>query len=89
MSAGFTRRTSVWGGDEESRRFVCVTQPETLHITRYGVLEDANRLVEIAEWESPEARQTWLDRIVESGDLGPLMEVLGAPFKATNVRKID
>lgn len=63
--------------------------PGFLAIARYEVLEDPDRLVEIAEWESPEARQTWLDRIVESGDLGPLMEVLGAPFKATNVRKID
>jgi quinol monooxygenase YgiN len=58
-------------------------------ITRYEVLEDPDRVVEIAEWESAEARQTWLDRIMESGGLGPLMEILRAPFKATNVRQID
>ncbi len=62
--------------------------PGFLAITRYEVLEDPDRLVEIAEWESPEARQTWLDRIMESGDLGPLMEILRAPFRATNVRQI-
>ena len=58
-------------------------------IARYEVLEDPDRLIEIAEWESPEARQTWLDRINRSGDLEPLMAILGAPFKATNVRRID
>ena len=63
--------------------------PGFLGITRYEVLEDPDRLVEIAEWESPEARQAWIDRSMESGDLGPLMEILGAPFKATNVREID
>ena len=63
--------------------------PGFLAVTRYEVLEDPDRLVEIAEWESPEARQTWLHLINESGDLGPLMEILGAPFKATNVKQID
>lgn len=58
-------------------------------IARYEVLEDPDGLVEIAEWESPEARQTWLDQIMESGDLGPLKEILGTLFKATNVRQID
>jgi quinol monooxygenase YgiN len=63
--------------------------PGFLAITRQEVLEDPNKLVEIAEWDTPEARQTWLDRSTESGDLGPLMEILGALFKATNVRQID
>lgn len=27
-------------------------------ITRYEVLDDPDRLIEIAEWESPQARQT-------------------------------
>jgi heme-degrading monooxygenase HmoA len=63
--------------------------PGFLGITRYKVLEHPDRLVEIAEWESPEARQTWLDRSMESGDLGPLMGILGAPFKVTAVRQID
>jgi hypothetical protein len=53
------------------------------------VLEDPDRLIEIAEWESPEARQTWLDRMMESGDLARLMGILAAPFKATNVKQID
>jgi heme-degrading monooxygenase HmoA len=58
-------------------------------IARYEVLDDPDGLIEVAEWESPEARQTWLGRVMESGDLAPLMEILGAPFKATHVRQID
>lgn len=46
-------------------------------------------LFEIAERESPEARQSWLDRSMESGDLGPLPTSLGLPHRASNVRRID
>jgi heme-degrading monooxygenase HmoA len=78
--------------DELVRRMDRVTAtmrkvPGFYDITRYEVLDDPDRLVEIAEWESPEARQAWLDRSMESGDLGPLMEILGAPFKATHIRQ--
>ena len=46
-------------------------------------------MIEIAEWDSSEARQTWLDRVNKSGDLKPVMDILGAPFIASNVRQID
>jgi len=58
-------------------------------ISRYEVLDDPDKLVEIAEWASPEARQTWLDQSAETGVLKPLFEILGAPFKALNVRQMD
>lgn len=63
--------------------------PGFVAATRYEVLDDPAGLIEIAEWESPEARQSWLDRVMASGELGPLTEVLNAPFRATNVRQID
>jgi quinol monooxygenase YgiN len=57
-------------------------------VSRYEVLDDPDKLIEIAEWASTEARQEWLDRSMASGVLKPLMEILGAPFKAVNVRQI-
>ena len=60
-----------------------------LRFSFYEVLDDPDRLIEIAEWESSEARQIWLKRSMESGVLTPLKEILGAPFKATNVRQMD
>jgi quinol monooxygenase YgiN len=61
--------------------------PGFLSVTSYEIVEDPDRLVEIAEWESPEAAQRWLDRVQESGDLGSVMEALGTLFRATNVRQ--
>jgi hypothetical protein len=60
--------------------------PGFLAIRRQQVLEDPDRLIEIAECESPGARQTWVMRSMGSGTLDPLMEILGPPFRATNVR---
>ena len=50
-------------------------------ISRYEVIE-------IAEWESPEARQTWLKQSMVTGSLSNLMGTLGVPFKAITVRAI-
>ena len=41
--------------------------PGFLAVTRYEVLEHPDRLVEIAQRESPEARPIWLDQIAASG----------------------
>jgi quinol monooxygenase YgiN len=60
--------------------------PGFLGDTLYEVLGDPNGLIEIAEWESPEARDAYLARARQSGALAPFMDLLGAPFKATNVR---
>ena len=71
--------------------YVIVTMREVpgfLGVSRYEVLDNPDGLIEIAEWESPEARQTWLNRSVETGTLDPLMAILGVPFKSTNVRQI-
>lgn len=59
-----------------------------LGMTRFEVINNPDSLIEIAEWESPEARQTWLEHSMESGTLNRLMGTLGVPFKAITVREI-
>lgn len=58
-------------------------------ITRYEVIDNPDSLIEIAEWETPEARQTWLEQSMVTGSLSNLMGTLGVPFKAITVRKIN
>jgi quinol monooxygenase YgiN len=62
--------------------------PGFLGAALYEALSDPDRLIEIAEWESPEARDTFLARLQQSGALAPFLDLLGAPFKATNVRPL-
>lgn len=60
-----------------------------LGMTRYEVIDNPDSLIEIAEWESPEARQTWLEQSMATGSLNSLMGTLGIPFKAITVRQLD
>ena len=62
--------------------------PGFLGFEFYEVLENPDGLVEIAGWESPEARQTWIQQSTDSGALNLLMLSLDAPFKATNIQPI-
>ncbi|HEY5731724.1 MAG TPA: antibiotic biosynthesis monooxygenase family protein [Anaerolineales bacterium] len=59
-----------------------------LGISRYEVIDNPDSLIEIAEWESPEARQTWLEQSMVTGSLNNLMGKLGVPFKAITVRDL-
>lgn len=55
--------------------------------TLYAVVDDPDRAVEIADWESAEAR----DAMMQSEAMGafaPLFELLAAPFGATVVRPL-
>jgi quinol monooxygenase YgiN len=61
--------------------------PGFLGYTFYEVLDNPSGLIEIAEWESLEARATWIKQSMDSGALNPLMDSLVAPFKATNIRQ--
>ena len=56
--------------------------------TRYEVLEDPDRLIEIAEWESAEARAAHLEEAAASGAYAPLLELLAVPFRATVVKQL-
>ena len=56
--------------------------------TRYEVLDNPNILVEIADWESAEARLTHMQEAMASGVYAPLSELLAAPFRATVIRQL-
>lgn len=56
--------------------------------TRYEVLENPDVLIEIAEWESAEARLAHMEESARTGAYQPLLEVLAAPFRATVIRQL-
>jgi hypothetical protein len=45
-------------------------------------------LIEIADWESPEARAAHMEAAAASGAYAPLLEMLAAPFRATVIRQL-
>ena len=56
--------------------------------TRYEVLDNHNIVVEIADWESAEARAEAMQKVMASGAYAPLGELLAAPFRATVIRQL-
>ena len=56
--------------------------------TRYEVLDNADMLIEIAEWESAEARVAHMQESAASGAYAPLLEMLAAPFRATVIKQL-
>jgi quinol monooxygenase YgiN len=56
--------------------------------TRYEVVDDPDVLVEIAEWESAEARNAHMQEAAASGTYVPLLELLAAPLRATVIRPL-
>lgn len=56
--------------------------------SRYEVLDHPDMLVEIAEWESAEARVAHLQRSAATGAYAPLLELLTAPVRATVIRQL-
>jgi quinol monooxygenase YgiN len=56
--------------------------------TRYEVLDDPDTLVEIADWESAEARETHMKEAAVTGAYSPLVELLAAPFSATVISSL-
>ena len=55
---------------------------------RYEVLDNPDMLVEIAEWESAEARNAHMQEGATTGAYAPLLEMLAAPFRATVIRQL-
>jgi quinol monooxygenase YgiN len=51
--------------------------------TRYEVLDNPDMLVEIADWESAEARAAHMQEAAAAGVYAPLSEMLAAPFRVT------
>jgi quinol monooxygenase YgiN len=56
--------------------------------TRYGVLDDLDVLVEIADWESAEAREAHVKEAAATGAYAPLLELLAAPFRVTVISQL-
>jgi quinol monooxygenase YgiN len=56
--------------------------------TRYGVLADPDVLVEIADWESAEARDAHMKEAAATGAYAPLLELLAAPFRVTVISQL-
>jgi quinol monooxygenase YgiN len=50
---------------------------------RYEVLDNPDVLVEIADWESVEARAAHMQAAAATGIYTPLTEILAAPFRVT------
>ncbi len=55
---------------------------------RYEVLDNPDMLVEIADWESAEARAAHMQEAAAAGVYAPLFELLAAPFRATVIRPL-
>jgi quinol monooxygenase YgiN len=56
--------------------------------TRYEALDDPDMLVEIAEWESAEARLAHMEESAATGAYAPLADLLATPVRATVVRQL-
>ena len=57
--------------------------------TRYEVLDDSDVLVEIAEWESAEARDAHMQEAAARGAYAQLLQLLAAPFRATVISQLS
>lgn len=57
--------------------------------SRFEVLDNPDMLIEIADWESAEAREAHMKETAATGMYAPLAEMLAAPFKATIVRLME
>ena len=62
--------------------------PGFLSVTRYEIIDNPDSLIEIAEWELPEARQNWLEQNMKTGALNRMTLLLGSPYKAITIREI-
>ena len=45
-------------------------------------------LIEIAEWESAEAREAHMEESAATGAYAPLIELLAVPFRATVIKQL-
>jgi quinol monooxygenase YgiN len=56
--------------------------------TRYEVLDSPDLLIEIAEWESADARIAHMQESADTGVYEPVIAMLAAPIKATVIREL-
>ena len=56
--------------------------------TYYESLDDPDLLIDIADWESPEARTTHLATANAAGAYSPVFELVAGTFRATVIRRL-
>ena len=56
--------------------------------TRYEALDDPDLLIEIADWESAEARMAHMQESAATGVYEPVMEMLASPVRVTVMREL-
>ena len=54
----------------------------------YEVLDSPDGLVEIAEWESPEAQSAAVAQATAAGVYTPVVDLVAAPFRATRIGQL-
>ena len=64
------------------------SQRGLLGSTRYEVPDNPDMLVEIAEWESAEARRVHMEEAAATGAYAPLLGMLAAAFRATVIKQL-
>ena len=64
------------------------TFPGYLGSTCYEVVDNPDIVVEIADWESAEARDAHMQEAAASGAYAPLVELLASPFRATVINQL-
>ena len=66
-----------------------IDRPDGYHgSTYYESLDDPDLLVDIADWESPEARTEHLATATAAGAYAPALELLDGPVRATVIRRL-
>ena len=86
---------AIPGGRDELQSFLDnlistegASQRGFLGSTRYEVLDNPDMLIEIAEWESVEARQAHMDQSAATGAYTPLLKLVATPFRATVIKHL-
>ena len=70
-------------------RIAAADRPDGYHgSTFYGSPDDPDLLIDIADWESPEARTTHLAAAMAAGSYGPALELLAGPVRAMVIRPL-
>ena len=65
------------------------SQPGFLGSRRYEALDNPDMLIEIAEWESAEARAAHMEEAAATGAYAPLLEMLAVPVRATIIKQLS
>jgi len=53
--------------------------------TVYEALDNADQLVEIADWESADAQAAAVEQVTTAGIYAPVLELVAAPFRVTRI----